>query len=312
MPDALETLRRANPRAESGFTQTVDVTAERLRAELLTATPQRKRRLVPLSAAGALLAAGAVVAALTFGSPSGGPGVENAAAEVKKAASVTASSAEHSGTAVVRMTHNGQLWAGKTVRWNAADMSITEDTPGRGGRPGGELRVVDRMLYAPDLEGDGWVVLGRPENIDPDSGTTPDEQLAAVREDVGGMTLRRIIGGLSGLTTDRLDDGSTVYRGTIAAGQIARESGFKEGQAIRVLPFGYVAHDEAADPAAPLDTAVTVGADGIVREIAVTWGTAASAWTYTVTYSDLGTTAAPVAPPNARPLKRKVPASPGS
>jgi hypothetical protein len=208
------------------------------------------------------------------------------------------------------MTHNGQLWAGKTVRWNSADMSITEDTPGRGGKPGGELRVVDRMLYDRDLDG-GWVVLGRPESIDPDSGTTPGEQLAAVREDVGGMTLRRIIGGLSSLTTDRLDDGSTVYRGTIAAGQIARESGFKEGEAIRVLPFGYVAHDEAADPSAPLDTAVTVGDDGIVRVIAVTWGTTASAWTYTVTYSDLGATAAPVAPPNARPLKRRVPAPPG-
>jgi hypothetical protein len=310
MPDALETLRRANPRAESGFTQTVGATAERLRAELLTVTPHRRRRLVPLSTAGVLLAAGAVAAALTIGSPGGGPGVENAAAEVKKAASVTAASAEHSGTAVVRMTHNGQLWAGKTVRWNAADMSITEDTLGRRGRPGGELRVVDRMLYDRDPDG-GWVVLGRPESIDPDSGTTPDEQLAAVREDVGGMTLRRIIGDLSGLTTDRLDDGSTVYRGTIAAGQIARESGFKEGQAIRVLPFGYVAHDEAADPIALLDTAVTVGADGIVRVIAVTWGTAASAWTYTVTYSDLGTTPAPVAPPNAQPLKRRVPTTPG-
>ena len=310
MPDALETLRRANPRAESGFTQTVDATAERLRAELLTATPQPRRRLLPLSAMGALLAAGAVVAALTIGSPGGGPGVENAAAEVKKAASVTASSAEHSGTVVVRMTHNGELWAGKTVRWNAADMSITEDTPGRGGRPGGELRVVDRMLYAHEPE--GWVVLGRPESIDPDSGTTPDEQLAAVREDVGGMTLRRIIGGLSGLTTNRLDDGSTVYRGTIAAGQVARESGFKQGHAIRVLPFGYVAHDEAADPSAPLDTTVTVGADGIVRVIAVTWGTTASAWTYTVTYSNLGATAAPVAPPNAHPLNRRAPRSPGN
>ncbi|MCI0633123.1 MAG: hypothetical protein L0206_04295 [Actinobacteria bacterium] len=100
----------------------------------------------------------------------------------------------------------------------------------------------------------------------------------------------------------RLDDGATVYSGTVAAGLIARESGFKEGQAIRVFPFGYVAHDEAADPAALLDTAITVGAGGIVREIAVTWGTSASAWTYTVTYSDLGTTPAPVAPENARSL----------
>ena len=94
----------------------------------------------------------------------------------------------------------------------------------------------------------------------------------------------------------------------IAPALIARETGFKEGQAIRVLPFGYVAHDEAADPAAPLDAAVTVGADGVVREIAVTWG----AWTYTVTYSRLGATAAPKAPANARDLlrERRIPAKP--
>ena len=310
MSDTLENLRTANPRAQAGFTQAVEAAAERLRAEMLTATPQRRRRPVPVLTAGVLLAAGAVAAALIIGSPSSGPGVPSATAAVRSAATATAASAEHSGTAVVRMTRDGQPWAVKTVRWNGADVAIAEDTPSRTGRPSGELRVVDGRMYGPDPDG-GWVVLGTPESIDPGSGTTPGEHLAAVREDVGGITLRRIIGGLSGLTTNRLDDGSTLYRGTIAAGQIARESGFKEGQAIRVLPFGYVAHDEAADPAAPLDAAVTVGADGIVRAIAVTWGTVASAWTYTVSYSDLGTTAAPVAPRNARPLNRRLPASPG-
>jgi hypothetical protein len=159
------------------------------------------------------------------------------------------------------------------------------------------------------IEDSRWVNIGSPNSIDPDSGTTPDEYLAAVREDVGGATLRRITNGMTGLTTRALDDGSTVYSGAVAAGLIARESGFKEGQAIRVLPFGYVAHDQAADPANRLRTAVTVGADGIVREIAVTWGT----WTYTVTYSRLGETAAPKAPANARDLLRErglIPAKP--
>jgi hypothetical protein len=124
-----------------------------------------------------------------------------------------------------------------------------------------------------------------------------------VQEDVGGATLRRITTGVTGPTTRQLDDGSTVYSGTVAAGLIARETGFKEGASIRVLPFGYVAHDEAADPAAPLDAALTVGADGIVRTITVTWGTDASAWNYTVAYKGLGVTKAPVAPANARPLR---------
>jgi hypothetical protein len=146
-------------------------------------------------------------------------------------------------------------------------------------------------------------MLGSPSSVDPDSGTTPDEILAAVREDVGGATLRRITGGMTGLTASEADDGSTVYRGSVAAGLVARESGFKEGHPIRVLPFGYVAHDEATNPAAPLDAALTVGPDGIVRRLAVRWGSGASAWAYTVTYGSLGATPAPVAPANARPLR---------
>ena len=144
--------------------------------------------------------------------------------------------------------------------------------------------------------------MGSPSSIDPDSGTTPAEYLAAVREDVGGATLRRFTRAMAGLTTTRLADGSSIYRGTVPAGAIARETGFKEGQHIRVLPWGYVAHDEAENPRALLDTEVTVGQDGVVREIAVTWR---PAWRYTVTYTDLGATPAPVAPENARSLLKE-------
>jgi hypothetical protein len=314
MSESFQALRRANPRAKEGFAQSVDAAADAVRAQIGNAhTPEvrtkrsyPRRRLVGVSAAGAFLAAAAAaVAFLTVGSPGGGPGVENAVAAVKRAATVTAASAERSGTAVVRITHNGEVWAGRTIRWHGEDLSLSGDVPRRPGwRTGSGLLVVDGMMYGID-PGDGrWVELGSPESIDPGSGTTPDEYLAAVRDDVGGVTLRRIADGMTGLTTRRLDDGTTAYSGTVAAGLIARESGFKEGQPIRVFPFGYVAHDEAANPAAPLDAVVTVGADGIVREIAVSWGTSASAWTYTVTYSKLGETSAPVAPKNARPMMR--------
>jgi hypothetical protein len=63
-----------------------------------------------------------------------------------------------------------------------------------------------------------------------------------------------------------------------------------------------VAHDEAADPRALLDVAVTVGADGVVREIAVAWGT----WRYAVAYRDLGRTPAPAAPANPKPLRERI------
>jgi hypothetical protein len=312
--ESVRALRRANPRGKEGFAESVEAAADAVRNRILAAsagTPEPRirisnprRRLVGASAAGVSLAAAAVVAAfLTVGSSGGGPGIESAIAAVKKAATVTAATAERSGTATVRITHNGEVWAGKTIRWHDGDVALSDDAPRRYGRAGSKLLVVGGTVYGIDPVDGGWVVEGKPANIDPDSGTTPDEHLAAVREDVGGATLRRIADGMNGLTTRRLDDGSTLYHGTVAAGQIAREAALKGGRPIRVFPFGYVAHDEAADPAAPLDVALTVGAGGVVRKLAVTWGTGDSAWTYTVTYSDLGTTSALVAPANARPLR---------
>jgi hypothetical protein len=308
--ESFEALRRANPRAKTGFAESVEAAANAVRARMATGAaasePQRsfpRRRLVGAVVAALLATAAAVAAISTIGSP----GAEDATAAVRKAANVTAASAERSGRAVVRITHDGEPWAGTTIRWNGADLGVKSDAPTRRGRAGSELLVVDGIVYGLDPDEGGWVRQGKPENIDPDSGTTPDEYLAAVREDVGGVTLRRITGGMTGLTKRSLDDGSTVYSGVVAAGLIARESGFKGGQPIRVLPFGYVAHDEAADPSAPLETAVTVGADGVIREIAVTWGSSASAWTYTVAYSGLGATAAPTAPANARPLRARLP-----
>jgi hypothetical protein len=215
---------------------------------------------------------------------------------------VTAAAAERSGAADVRITHDGEPWAGSTVRWHGQDVAVVRISPRRPGKAGSELLVVDGILYGvePRL---GWVNFGDPKNIDPDSGTTPSEYLAAVREDVGGSTLRRITRAMNGLTTTLRDDGSTVYRGKVAAGLIARESGSKGSQAIRVFPFGFVAHDEAADPNAPLETAVTVDASGVVRDLLVTWGTTGSSWTYQVTYDGLGSTPAPVAPANARSMQ---------
>ena len=296
---SFDALRRANPRVSADFEASVDAAAAAVRATVAADVhPIRsRRRLVRVSAGASLAVAGVVAAFVALGSLGSGPAVESASAAFTRAATLTAASAERSGTAVVAMTHDGDEWAGSTIRWNGDDISIARTHPSRDGRLGDEMRVVDGIVYGPDGQG-GWLALGSPRNIDPDSGTTPDETFAAVREDVGGTTLRRLTGGMSGLTRVVRDDGSSVYRGLVPAGLVARETGFKGGEAIRVLPFGYVAHDDAADPASPLEVVVTVGPEGVVREIAVTWGT----WTYTVTYSGLGTTAAPVAPKNARSL----------
>jgi hypothetical protein len=269
-----------------------------------------RRGLLGISAAGLAVAAAAAVVAVivAVGSPPGSLGVPSAAAAVQKAVTLSAASAQQSGTVHVQITHDGMPWAIKVIRWNGDDIEITDNSPG-GPSSGSPILVVNGTLYGHDPSYQGWVEVGPVSSIDPGSGTTPTDQLGAIREDVGGATLQRVVAAMTGLTTAHRSDGSTVYSGTVAAGQIARETGFKEGQAIRVFPFGYVAHDAAADPASQLSTAVTVGSDGIIRDIAVTWGT----WTYTVTYSDLGSTPALVAPANAKPLRdvlRHTPAPP--
>jgi hypothetical protein len=301
--ESIRALRRANPRSRDGFAESVETVAEAVRLriassaevpELRAARAPERRRVGRIAAAGALVAVATGAAALlALGSPRGGT-VEDAVAAVERAATVSAASAERSGTAVVRITQNGEPWAGTSIRWHGSDLALSTDRA-----PGG-LLVVDGMMYA--IEEGAWVELGPPESIDPGSGTTPAEYLAAVREDVGGATLRRFAKSVGELTTQPLADGSTVYSGQVAAGLIARESGFKEGQAIRVFPFGYVAHGEAANPAALLDVAVTVDREGFVRELAVRW----PGWVYSVTYSKLGATPAPVAPANAQPLRRQL------
>jgi hypothetical protein len=306
--ESIRALRRANPRDRADFAPLVEATSDVVLAGVAAASVSERggrRQLVRISAAGVAVAAAATAVLLTVVSTGSGPGVENAAAAFERAATVTAASAERSGTAAVRITHGGELWAATTVRWNGDDVVVRRDTPGRSGKVGDEMRVVDGVMYGPHPEG-GWVELGPPSSIDPGSGTTPAEVLTVVREDVGGVTLRRIKRAMTGLTSSRSGDGSTVYGGTVPSGVIARETGFKEGQHIRVLPFGYVAHDEAADAAAPLRTAVTVGADDVVLEVALTWGSGDSIWRYTVTYSGLGATPAPVAPANAKPLRRVI------
>ena len=77
----------------------------------------------------------------------------------------------------------------------------------------------------------------------------------------------------------------------------------KEGSELRVLPYGYVAHDDAADPASSVTVRITVAADDTIREIAAEWG-GGSTWTYRLTFSDLGATPAPTVPDNVVPLMK--------
>ena len=85
---------------------------------------------------------------LTVGSSGVTPGVENAAAAIKKATTLTAASADQSGTVDVRITHDGQLWAGKVIRWNGDDVELNDSS--RWPQSGYPLLVVDGIMYGHD------------------------------------------------------------------------------------------------------------------------------------------------------------------
>ena len=285
-PESILALRRANPRNGAGFAESVEAAARVVRTEVagavgVTASPRRsRRRVVGLSAVG--VAAAAAIALVAY-STIGSSGVPDARAAFKHAAALTAASARQSGTAVVRISRDGSPWAGTTIRWNGKDFSLDNQLPGQNGRPE-RLRVVDGAVIT--IDNGHWFMVGEQRKPYPGGGAPSGDFLSGVREAVGGETLRRITESMSGLTTRTLADGSTQYAGSVPAEVFGSQSESKVGQTIRVLPFGFVVHDDAANPAAPLDTSVTVGPDGIVREIVVDWDT----WVFDVTYSDFGAT----------------------
>ena len=116
-----------------------------------------------------------MLALVAVGSPVG-PLTVSPAEAMQQAVIASAAAADNSGTVELEITEDGDLWVGRTLRWNGTDLSIGSDEPAS--RPGGSL-VVDGIMYGPDPETpDGWIEMGSPDSIDPDSGTTPDEYLA--------------------------------------------------------------------------------------------------------------------------------------
>jgi hypothetical protein len=310
--NGLDALRRANPRHKPDFAESAGDLARkavtRTSVAMTETTDSHGRPSKPalwrwpaigIPAVATVVAV--VVTLIAVGSPVGPLAVAPAEA-MQQAVIASAEAAESSGTVELHITQDGDEWVAKTLRWNGTDLSIAGDDPSRVGR--GDLLVVDGVMYGPDPEvAGGWIEMGPPESVDPDSGTTPDEYLAAIGEDVGGATMQRITGEMTDLTTSQAEDGSTLYNGRVRAAALARETGVKEGETIRVLPFGNVAHDDANDPASLIDISISVRPDGTIGEILATWG-GQSSWSYRLTYSDLGSTAPLEKPTNVQPCPR--------
>ncbi len=315
LSNSLEALRRANLLDGAGYDDLLDRLAcaalehRELTADRPSTADSRKprwtRRPIGARATGAfpigagVLVAVVVIALLMAGSPLGPQALPPAAA-MEHAVEVTATAADESGIVEVEITQDGELWAAKTVHWNGDDLSVSESDTSASHRR--DLLVVDWMMYGHDPEAPGeWVELRisrqhRPRHRN-DAGRLP----VRGHEDAGGETLRRITSAMTDLTTSAGADGSTIYQGHVPAGDLARETGTKDGQTLRVLPYGYVAHDQASNPSSMIAVSITVGADETIQVISATWG-GVSDWTYNLRFDDLGSASELAAPVNARPL----------
>jgi hypothetical protein len=248
-----------------------------------TPTRRRSRRF---ALGGALVAAAAAALALIMTlSPAGGGGVQSAQAAVEQAGAATAAAARHSGTVEVRMAHNGRPWSAETVHWNQGNASVVGSGVGSPGR----LLFVDGVLFT-KVAG-SWAAVDKGGV----SGYMRQRYIAPALNGIAGNTFRHIVGGIQDLQIRHGQDGTTVFSGRESARLLTSDP--RTGERIRVLPFGFVAHGEAADPNALLRIAVTVGSDHLIQRIAVAWGAGASAWSYTVTYANLGNTLPISGPP---------------
>ena len=149
MPETIDALRRANPRAESGLDEAVEAVSRVVRAQLGAEAPPlpRRRSLHGLARFSVVLVACAVVAAAVVSTSTGPSGPPSAAAALSKAATLTAAAADRSGTAVVRLENGDDLLAGATIRWHGNDLSVSSDPSAQLGEAGSKMLSVGGTYF---------------------------------------------------------------------------------------------------------------------------------------------------------------------
>jgi hypothetical protein len=291
--ESLEDLRWANPRNQPGFAELVDE-YEPLKAQIAatpTAAPRRStprrlphRRLIGVSMAVAAL----TVAAMLGGVFLSGGSTDSAYAAAQKAVAVTSANAVDSGTIVTRLSRDGATVATETTSWNGSDISLKNvfDTAS-------ELRLVGQDSY--ELRSDGrWThydasALGLPAFL--------KEMLASARVDVAGTTVRNIIDATSGLEQTENADGSTTYSGTANAdASIGVVIDTTTGSVLALVTRAIRPIANAKDRSTVVSVQLTVGSDGLISSLRVSFQSDGKSWAQTSDYSQLGSTPAVTAP----------------
>ena len=146
--DSLDALRRANPHHKPDFAER---TGELTRKAATFTSPGTSgstgqgprspragyRRWTAIGIPAVVTLVAAVLALVAVGSPVG-PLTVSPAEGHATSCDCERRSGRHSGTVELEITEDGDLWVGRTLRWNGTDLSISSDEP-TASRPGGSL-----------------------------------------------------------------------------------------------------------------------------------------------------------------------------
>jgi hypothetical protein len=269
------------------------------RSPRLRITHRRSFRLaIPTLAI--LAAATAVVLGLTLTAAS----PENASAAARRALAATA--AAPSGTIATTVLHAGVTHTVDATRWNGRDIAFS---PGFGPIP--QLLLIAGGMYVQTSDGT-WLHYANASDVGP----KPLGGLEHLAQDnIAGTTPQQILALATHVQKTAQPVGTTVYTGTIpnssldpgiAPGNDAITSMILGAQKRTDMMFGVGRRNEGDAPGGQqndLQLQMSVGGDGLVRQVSVTFqqrdtGSPAIDGTYTwsVTYSQLGTTP-PITPP---------------
>lgn len=267
----------------------------------------QRRIRIAIPALGALAAATvAVVLGLTLTAAS----APSAYAAAKRA--LVATAAASSGTITGSVSHDATTWSLDTTQWNGDSILVTPGDKSELG-PNQAIALIDGAAYVERADGT-WLRYASESGVGPKVG--PQFELA--HNDVAGTTAGQILSLATGLTETSQPDGTTLYTGTIP--NLSGDPGESpnDDTILRIVTNLRTGNNAPAGFHDGLQLRMTVGPDGLVRQIVLTFqqqdtGSPASdgTYTWTVTYSGLGSTP-PITPPAASTPTPPVIWSPGT
>jgi hypothetical protein len=244
----------------------------------------------------------AATAAIVLGLIVSAASPSSASAAARRALAATA--AAPSGTLTTTVLHAGATQTVEGARWNGNDIAYS---PEDGPIP--QLLLIGGGMYVQTSDGTWWHYANASV-----VGPKPLGGLAQLAQDtIAGTTPQQILALATGVQKTQQPDGSTVYTGTIP-GSSLNPATISGNDAITSMILGAQKRTDMMSSAIPnpgntpgagqndLQLQMSVGADGLVKQVSVTFqqpgstGSPDGTYTWSVTYSQLGNTP-PITPP---------------